>query len=310
MELFGGARLINLWTQDLGGFDVAPTADNLDVRYGAGVGLAAVKTLDYKAELKLLEGLIRRQARPTSTLRILEAGCGREWYFELDDIAHEITGVDQDSHALAFRKDENGDLDRGIVGDLLTVDLPSAYFDVIYSSFVLEHIKGAETALNNFVRWLRPGGLLIVRVPDISSVQTFLAKFLPRWCAILYYRTAWGIKNAGMPGFAPYPAFYDEVISSQGFHHYCSTQGLAIVDEMGVGTYSARGTGPFRYLLPVVAKSISLLSGGRVHDRNVDRTFVARKATDMPESITKSPHAAARRSSGREFFGLQAKPGA
>jgi SAM-dependent methyltransferase len=269
-----------------------------------------MKILDYKTELKLLEYLIRRQARPESPLQILEAGCGREWYFELGDIDHEVTGVDQDSHALAFRKNERGDLDRGIVGDLLTVDLPSAYFDVVYSSFVLEHIDGAERALDNFVKWLKPGGLLIVRVPDVNSVQTFLARFLPRWCAVLYYRTAWGIKDAGSPGFAPYPAFYDEVISSRGFRRYCSDKELAIVDEMGVGTYAGRGTGLFRYLLPLVAKSISLLSGGRVHDRNVDRTFVARKGTDTAPSTNKSPLAAAQRSLDQNLFGLPARPGA
>jgi SAM-dependent methyltransferase len=266
-------------------------------------------TLHYQSELKLLENLIRQQARPGSTLQILEAGCGREWYFELNDISFEVTGVDQDSHALAYRKNEKGDLDRCIVGDLRAVELPSAYFDVVYSSFVLEHIKGAEQALDNFVRWLKPGGLLIIRVPDVNSVQTFLAKRLPRWCAILYYRTAWRIKNAGLPGFPPYPAFYDEVISPRGFHRYCSSQGLAIVDEMGVGTYAARGSGPFRYLLPVVAKLISLFSGGMVHDRNVDRTFVARKETGPVQSVKKAQHAAPQLPLGPNSLGLQAKPG-
>jgi SAM-dependent methyltransferase len=266
-----------------------------------------MNTIDYETELKRLEGFIRRHAQEEHPLRILEAGCGREWYFDLGDIAHEVTGIDQDSQALAFRKNEKGDLDRCIVGDLLTVDLPPGHYDVVYSSFVLEHVQGAERALDNFVRWLKPGGLLIVRVPDVDSVQTFLAKSLPRWCAILYYRTAWGIKNAGLPGFAPYPAFYDEVISRSGFHDYCSTRGLGIVAEMDVGTYAGRGTAPLRYLLPVAAKAISLLSGGRIHDRNVDRTFVARKEAGVTRSINKSQHTALPPSLGDDFFGSQAR---
>lgn len=269
-----------------------------------------MKILDYPTELKLLEDLIRRQARPDSTLQILEAGCGREWYFGLNDVSFEVTGVDEDSHALAYRKNEKGDLDHCIIGDLRAIDLPAAYFDVVYCSFVLEHIDGAERALDNFVRWLKPGGLLIIRVPDVNSVQTFLARRLPRWCAILYYRTAWGIKNAGLPGFAPYPAFYDEVISPPGFHRYCSAHGLAIVDEMGVGTYAARGSGPFRYMLPVIAKLISLFSGGIVHDRNVDRTFVARKETGLGQSVKKSQPAAAQPPSDPTSLGLQARLGA
>ena len=236
-----------------------------------------MKVLDYKTELKLLEELIRKRARPRETLHILEAGCGREWYFNLGDIAYDVTGVDLDSHALAHRKSERGDLDFGIVGDLRTIELPPGYFDVVYCSFVLEHIKDAHRVLDNFVRWLKPGGILIVRVPDLHTTQTFLARRLPRWCAILYYRMAWGIKNAGMPGFAPYPTFYDEVISTSGFHHYCSARNLVVVEDIGVGSYKGRGSGPLRYLLPVVARLISLLSGGRVHDRHVDRTFVASK---------------------------------
>src|SRR5579871_4378410 len=177
-------------------------------------------TIDYKTELNRLEDFIKRQSQGEVPLRILEAGCGREWYFELGGVPNEVTGVDQDRHALEFRKNEKRDLDRCIVGDLLTVELPPAHYDVIYSSFVLEHIKGAERVLDNFMGWLKPGGLLIVRVPDVDGVQTFLARSLPRWCAIQYYRTAWRIKNAGLPGFAPYPAFYEDVISRSGFHSY------------------------------------------------------------------------------------------
>jgi SAM-dependent methyltransferase len=236
-----------------------------------------MKTLDYQTELKLLEEQIRRQARHGEVLQILEAGCGREWYFKLDHLEYEVTGVDLDSHALTHRKDEMRDLDRAIVGDLRTVGLPEAYFDVVYCSFVLEHIQHADQVLDNFVKWLKPGGILIIRVPDLRSTQTFLARHLPRWCAILYYRAAWGIKNAGAPGFAPYPAFYDEVISTAGFHHYCSSHNLVVTNEIGVGSYTGRGNGPLRYLLPVIAKLIRLLSGGRIHDRHVDRTFVAFK---------------------------------
>jgi SAM-dependent methyltransferase len=274
-----------------------------------------MKILDYKDELKRLENVIRLQARAGSTLRILEAGCGREWYFELDDIAYEVTGVDLDGHAMAFRKDQKHDLDHCIVGDLHTVDLPAGHFDVIYCSFVLEHIRGAEHVLDNFVRWLKPGGTLIIRVPDVTGVQTFLARRLPRWFAILYYKLAWGIKNAGKPGFAPYPAYYDDVISPRGFNEYCASRKLTLVEEIGVGNYVGRGSGPFRYALPIVAKLIALLSAGKIHARHVDRTFLARKYDDPEDakSIAGSSRrlrAGALRSADATFSVLRATPGA
>lgn len=63
------------------------------------------------------------------------------------------------------------DMDVPIVGDLCTVQLPEGSFDVVYSAFVLEHVQQADTALENFVRWLRPGGLLILRLPERNSAS-------------------------------------------------------------------------------------------------------------------------------------------
>ena len=88
--------------------------------------------------------------------------------------------MDLDFAALEHRKHVKKDLTHAIVGDLRTVDLPRERFDVVYSSFVLEHIEGAETALDNLVGSLKPRGLLIVRVPDVEGVQSFGADFPTR----------------------------------------------------------------------------------------------------------------------------------
>jgi SAM-dependent methyltransferase len=253
-----------------------------------------MKIIDnYQSELELLEGHIRRQPRGDCALQILEAGCGREWYFCLEGVPHEITGVDLDTEALNFRQNVKRDLKHAIVGDLLTVQLPSDRFDVIYCSFVLEHVRGASRALDNFSRWLKPGGLLIVRVPDVASVQTFFAKRLPRWFAVLYYRHVLGIKNAGKPGFAPYPAFYDEIISRPGFRSYCESRRLDLVEELGVGTYANRGSSRLRYVLPVVARVVHRLSGGKVQDQYIDVTFVARKAPQQEADLVNEQQLAA-----------------
>jgi SAM-dependent methyltransferase len=231
----------------------------------------------YSDELNVLAGYLRTEAAEQPVLRVLEAGCGREWHLQTDDLALEISGIDLDSHALEFRRNVRKDLDHAIVGDLRTVELPKAQFDVVYSSFVLEHVEGAERALDNVVAALKPGGLLIVRVPDLDGVQTFAARRLPHWCAVLYYRYVWKIKNAGKPGFAPYPTHYDQVISASGFHDYCKRAGLRIIDQIGVGSYAARGSGVLSRFVPLVARTISIASLGKAHDRYVDLTFVARK---------------------------------
>src|SRR4051794_4247326 len=113
---------------------------------------------DYATELSLLEDHIKKQAVPGRVLQILEAGCGREWYFPLTGISYEITGVDLDGEALRARAQTRRDLKQAIVGDLRSLQMPPEAFDVIYSAFVLEHVAGAEQVLANFVAWLKPGG--------------------------------------------------------------------------------------------------------------------------------------------------------
>jgi SAM-dependent methyltransferase len=234
----------------------------------------------YADELTLLSDIIAREAEGKPVLRVLEAGCGREWHLRTESLPLEITGVDLDARALDYRHNVRKDLHRAILGDLRTVELPRGHYDVVFSSFVLEHIAEAERALDNMVQWLKPGGLLIVRVPDLAGFQTFAARILPHWAAVLYYRHGWKIENAGKPGFAPYPTHYDDVISVAGFRNYCRTAGLSLVQMLGVGNYAERGTGLLSRLVPFAARAVALASFGKVHDRHVDLTFVARKRED------------------------------
>ena len=233
---------------------------------------------DFDDELRLLENYIRTQSSDGSPIQILEAGCGREWYFRLAGFSYELTGLDLDAAALEARRSIKGDMIRSFVGDVRDADLPKGHFDVIYSAFVLEHVEGAELALTNFVRWLKPGGILIVRVPDRNSVQGFLTRFTPHWFHVVYYRWAWKMRDAGKSGFGPYRTVYDPIVSQKGLEQFCAKHALTIVEILGVGTYR-RGYGIARRITPIVATVVSALTFGRVHNRFVDLTIIARKQT-------------------------------
>jgi 2-polyprenyl-3-methyl-5-hydroxy-6-metoxy-1,4-benzoquinol methylase len=97
-------------------------------------------------------------------------------FFTRSSKTRHTRAVDIDVHALERRKTKVRDVDEVRVGDLRTPTLfAPASFDVIYNSFVLEHIDGAEQVLDHFLSWLVPGGLLILRVPDRDSVYGFLS---------------------------------------------------------------------------------------------------------------------------------------
>lgn len=215
-------------------------------------------------------------ARCADPVEILEAGCGRTWNIDLSGVPYRLTGVDLDPDALNYRKDVVGDLDDAIVGDLRTVQLVCGGYDVVFSAFVLEHIAGAEQVLDRLLDALRPGGLLILRVPDGHSVYAFLARRLPFRLHVWYKRLSEHDKQAGQPGHPPYPVVYDPIVCRQGLQSYADQHGLVLVSELGTNPHlDAMGR-----LAPVGRwgqRAISLLSAGRLHGTHSNLTLVYRK---------------------------------
>jgi SAM-dependent methyltransferase len=182
-------------------------------------------------DLEVFEARIREYARAhPGVLRILEAGCGRRWPLDLAGVDFRLTGVDLNSDSMRMRIEEQGDLDEAIVGDLREVPLSPDSYDVIYCSFVLEHVAGAEQVLDRLLAALKPGGMLLLRVPDGDSVYGFLAKTSPYWLHVQYKRRIQRKKRAGTPGHGPFPTVYDPVISWKGMTVYFAHKGVEITD--------------------------------------------------------------------------------
>lgn len=210
------------------------------------------------------------------TLKILEAGCGQKWTLKLSGLSYELTGIDLSPEAIEFRQQKYNDLDQVIIGDLATLKLPYNSFDLIYSSYVLEHIDGAEKVLENFLSWLRPGGLLVMRIPDPITTYSFLSKVLPFWLHIAL-RRATGSKNAGKPGYDPFPTFFDPVVSRHGIHHFCQAHGLKVRVEY---SYSLDAYKQFISLYPIANlafKALSALSFGKLSSSRIDLLFIIEK---------------------------------
>lgn len=199
--------------------------------------LPVAKTLpDEPAADQIVADHIRRYAHGMGQIDILEAGCGRRWPYKLDDVRYVLTGVDVNEDALRIRQREKKDLDHVILGDLRTVQLDRHHFDIIYSAFVLEHIPQAELVLTNFLAWLKPGGLLILKFPDRDSVYGFVTRMTPYWFHVLYKRYLVGNPNAGKPGFGPFPTVHEEIIARRAFHAFIRRSQLTIEQEYGFGT--------------------------------------------------------------------------
>ncbi len=81
-----------------------------------------------------------------------------------------------------------------MVGDICDLCLKSEIFDVISCTEVLEHLPKPSKAIAEFERVLRPGGILVITVPNPIAVSFSLhgAKRLPKTLLSLAFRRLLG----------------------------------------------------------------------------------------------------------------------
>ena len=194
--------------------------------------LSEAKNLDStQAAMNIAKLYILQKANSRDTLQILEAGCGSGGGIDLHEIQCVLTGVDLDENALNLRENQKNDLDVAILADLRTVLLNDDCYDVVISNYVLEHVDGAEDILKNFTRWLKPGGLMVLVLPNRDSGYGFMTRIIPFRFHIFYKKYVQGIKNAGKPGVGPYPVYFDKVVSRNGIYKFCKNYGLVVKAE-------------------------------------------------------------------------------
>ena|ERR1700728_2678222 len=236
-----------------------------------------VQTGSYKEIDQIQSDAVRAHARELgSPLSILEAGCGQRWTLDLSDVEYTLTGVDLDPVALELRKTNVRDLDFGIVGDLCSVELPEASFDVVFSSFVLEHVARADVALRNLTRWLKPGGLLILRLPERRTARGFLTRALPHTAHVFFYRHVHHSKTAGQPGYAPYPTYYHPVIGRERLCRFLNEQGVKCLGLYADG-FRREGSGLLQRIVRSVVVITSMLSFGTLTSDYIDLLYIAVK---------------------------------
>ena len=226
--------------------------------------------------MELMSREVRSIKDRGKVLEILEAGCGQRWSLDIGDGGYVLTGIDLDPEALRIRRDETKDLHEGIVGDLRTADFGQRTFDVIFNSYVLEHVPGAQQVLENFNRWVKPGGLIIIMIPDPYSAYGFTSRMTPHWIHVLVYRLILGQKNAGKPGYAPYPVAYDKVVSREGIRAFCGENGLVLAAEYGM-RIGLNNNSLRHKLVEAYKKMLQVLSLGRLSSDYSDIIFIIHK---------------------------------
>ena len=111
--------------------------------------------------------------------KFLDVGCGSgayEFYLIKDNIGWEFYGVEPSAPSYQIAKAIEGF--KVFNGDLRNARYSTNFFDVILMSHSLEHVSNPTEVIAECFRILKPGGRLVVSVPNFNSLaRRFFGKY-------------------------------------------------------------------------------------------------------------------------------------
>ena len=162
-----------------------------------------IEFLVYLSRLRRVQRILRYVRRG----RILDVGCGGRPHFlsRMNRLGWEAHGNDITEFPRLKQLESEGI--RFQVCDFSESRYPEGHFDVIVFWHVLEHLPGPVEAISKARRLLKPGGLLVLALPNRESLQAKYAG--PHWFHLdiprhYFHFTLGGVKKLlGAGGFTP-----------------------------------------------------------------------------------------------------------
>jgi len=153
---------------------------------------------------------------------ILDGGCGTGEFLSALKDRYKVEGFEPESNAARWAREKLG-LSVN-TGNLDSLTLPEESFNIVTLWHVLEHIPSPLNDLQHIYRILRPGGLLLIALPNIASFDAKVYRAC--WVAIDAPRHLWHFaksqitkltKKAGFElkrtGMLPLDPFYNILLS-------------------------------------------------------------------------------------------------
>lgn len=128
-------------------------------------------------------GLLRLWGGRTG-LDILDVGCGYATTSQrLQALGNRVTGVEQSPEAVPVALER---IERVVAEDLQDLDrvtkaLGDTKFDVIMFADVLEHLAWPQSILEAYLAFLKPGGRIVVSLPNVGLWNVRLAHLFGEW---------------------------------------------------------------------------------------------------------------------------------
>jgi len=107
--------------------------------------------------------------------RMLDLGCGSGWFLrEMRDKGWDVYGVEINSAAAQLGRDQGGL--KIHAGTLPQANFPPGYFDYVRANHSFEHMTCPGETLAEIRRIMRPGGRLLIGVPNVASLNARVFK--------------------------------------------------------------------------------------------------------------------------------------
>lgn len=214
--------------------------------------------------LERLQGVLDRELLTRPSLCVLEAGCGSASWLNFGGRAR-LVGVDISEEQLR----RNTVVQEKIVGDIQQYEFPRGSFDAIICYNVLEHLPQPELAIERFSRAIKPGGFIILGLPNVLSIKGLLTKYTPHTLHVLAYRYIWRDKSVGKNDTVPFRTYLRHHISGPGIRKQAERLGLQTAcyvteDVSDFPWLRRRKSVLFPYL--ILKKIVGALSMGHIGD--------------------------------------------
>ena len=107
--------------------------------------------------------------------RVLDIGCASgDYLVALRRLGWQVYGIEMDAGAAEYARERFGlSIRTGCAEDTLS-DFPDAHFDVVTMWHVLEHLFEPSRVLKEVRRTLKPGGILMLELPNLDSLTASL----------------------------------------------------------------------------------------------------------------------------------------
>jgi SAM-dependent methyltransferase len=223
-----------------------------------------------------LQELVDDLAARDRHLDVLEAGCGSASYVEFGGRAR-VVGIDVSERQLS----RHPELDERILGDIETHNFHANSFDLIVCWDVLEHLRRPRRAVANLAKALRPGGLLVLALPNVLSLKGLVTKFTPHRFHVWVYRHVFGWPHAGTDDHGPFPTFLRFSVAPSALRDLGVRLGLEVAYFAPYESWSQEQVRRRAHLTgarwEIVRRSVRVLTLGRVTPELTEYILVLRR---------------------------------